>query len=96
MLLYLKLFESILSEFAQSLGGCYGGQGTANNLPPDSEVVSLCKAYNIRRVHIYSPYTEILQVLRDSNIDLIVGLPNDSLQALASPLAAANWVQMKI
>ena len=60
MFLYLILLESILSEFAQSLGGCYGGQGTANNLPPDSEVVSLCKAYNIRRVHIYSPYTEIL------------------------------------
>ncbi|KAF3452499.1 hypothetical protein FNV43_RR02932 [Rhamnella rubrinervis] len=40
---------------------------------------------------------EILQALKDSNIELIVGVPNDNLQALASPsAAAANWVQVNI
>ncbi|KAM3694803.1 hypothetical protein ACJW31_07G083500 [Castanea mollissima] len=96
ILLLLGLLFSPEHTGAQSLGVCYGGQGNANNLPTESEVVSLCTTNNIGRIRIYSPYTEILQVLRDSNIDLIVGVPNDSLQALANLSAAADWVQRNI
>jgi exo-beta-1,3-glucanase (GH17 family) len=81
---------------AQSLGVCYGGNGNANNLPPESEVVSLCKTYGIGRMRIYSPYPEILQALRDSNLEILVGVPNDSLQALSEQSAAADWVQRNI
>lgn len=78
------------------MGVCYGGNGNANNLPPESEVVSLCKTSGIGRMRIYSPYPEILQVLKDSNIEIMVGVPNDSLQALADQSAAADWVQRYI
>ncbi|KAB1228001.1 Glucan endo-1,3-beta-glucosidase, basic vacuolar isoform [Morella rubra] len=81
---------------AQSLGVCYGGNGNANNLPTESEVVSLCKTYSIEKIRLYSPYPEILQPLRDSNIELIVGVPNESLQDLANPSSAADWVQKNI
>ena len=93
---FIKSLLNIYDAGAQSLGVCYGGSGSANNLPPESEVVSLCKTYKIGRMRIYSPYPEILQVLRDSNIELIVGVPNDSLQALSNPSAAVDWVQSNI
>ena len=47
-------------------------------------------------MRINSLYTEILQIIRDSNIELIVGVPNDKLQALANPSATVDWVQNKI
>ena len=81
---------------AQSLGVCYGGNVNAKNLPPESEVVSLCKTYGIGRMRIYSPYPEILQALRDSYLEIMVGVPNDSLQALLEQSAAADWVQRNI
>jgi hypothetical protein len=78
------------------LGVCYGGSGNGDNLPPETEVVGLCKTYGIGRMRIYSPYPEILQALRDSNIEIMVGVPNDSLQALADQSAASDWIQRNI
>ncbi|KAG6682688.1 hypothetical protein I3842_13G155300 [Carya illinoinensis] len=45
---------------------------------------------------IYSPYPEILEPLRDFNIELIVGVPNDSLKDFADPSAATDWVKRNI
>lgn len=58
--------------------------------------MALYRTYGIGKMRIYSPYPEILQPLKDSNIELTVGVPNYSLQELANPSSASNWVQVNI
>ncbi|KAG6792820.1 hypothetical protein POTOM_001979 [Populus tomentosa] len=77
--------------YAQSIGVCYGKNG--NNLPSDQEVVSLFQANAIRRMRIYDPNRDTLEALRGSNIEVILGVPNDKLQSLTDASAAATWVQ---
>ncbi|KAG2674787.1 hypothetical protein I3760_13G154400 [Carya illinoinensis] len=91
-------FKSLLNTLCRCtiIGVCYGGSGNADNLPPESEAVSLCKTQSIGKMGIYSPYPEILEPLRDFNIELIVGVPNDSLKDFADPSAATDWVRRNI
>ena len=79
----------------QSIGVCYGMVG--NNLPQPSEVVELYKSKTIGRMRIYGPNADVLQALKGSNIGLILDVPKEDLQRLASdPSAASNWVQDNI
>lgn len=65
-----------------------------NNLPSPQQVVDLYRSRNIQRMRIYWPRPEALQALRGSNIQVLLGVPNDWLQELASnPSAASRWVQ---
>ncbi|KAJ6750795.1 hypothetical protein OIU85_001342 [Salix viminalis] len=94
----LLLFGLVISRLtlsdAQSIGVCYGKNG--NNLPSDQEVVSLFKTNGIGRVRIYDPNRDTLEALRGSNIEVILGVPNDNLPALAGASAAATWVQNNV
>ncbi|KAJ6777616.1 GLUCAN ENDO-13-BETA-GLUCOSIDASE-LIKE [Salix koriyanagi] len=83
-----------ISRDAQSIGVCYGKNG--NNLPSDQEVVSLFQSNGIGRVRIYDPNRDTLEALRGSNIEVILGVPNDNLPALAGASAAATWVQNNV
>ncbi|KAF5725458.1 hypothetical protein HS088_TW23G00180 [Tripterygium wilfordii] len=94
LLLGFLLISSIGLTGAQSIGVCNGRNG--NNLPSPAEVVSLYQSNNIRRMRIYDPHPETLQALRGSNIELILGVPNDDLQSLTAASAATTWVQNNI
>ncbi|KAM7473244.1 hypothetical protein LguiB_020487 [Lonicera macranthoides] len=84
-----------LDTYGQSIGVCYGKDG--NNLPPEQDVINLYNSKGIGKMRIYSPDPKTLLALRGTNIELILGVPNDGLQSLASdPAAAAAWVQTNI
>ncbi|MQL74359.1 hypothetical protein Taro_006734 [Colocasia esculenta] len=77
---------------AQGLGICYGMLG--NDLPPYSEVVALYQQHNIGLMRMYFPVDDALQALRGSNIGLILDVPREHLQELAS--SADSWVRTNV
>ena len=81
---------SIMHTGAQSVGVCYGANG--NNLPNKQEVVNLYKSKGIGKMRIYHQDEGALQALRNSNIELILGVPNDKLRSLNDARAANDWV----
>uniref|UniRef100_A0A2N9IQB0 glucan endo-1,3-beta-D-glucosidase n=1 Tax=Fagus sylvatica TaxID=28930 RepID=A0A2N9IQB0_FAGSY len=88
------LMANLATTGAQSVGVCYGMLG--NNLPSVQEVISLYKSNNIKRMRIYDPNQAVLQALRGSNIEVMIGVPNSDLQSLANPSNAQAWVQRNV
>nr|XP_027100953.1 glucan endo-1,3-beta-glucosidase-like isoform X1 [Coffea arabica] len=96
LLLGLFLLSLRLTDAGvQSIGVCYGLNG--NNLPSKQAVINLYKRNGIQRMRIYGPDPEVLNALKGTNIELLVDVPNESIQDVATnPSAAANWVQNNI
>nr|BAJ33717.1 unnamed protein product [Eutrema halophilum] len=79
----------------QQVGVCYGRYG--DNLPSPAETIELFKQKNIRRVRLYSPDHDVLAALRGSDIEVMLGLPNQDLQRIASSQSEADtWVQNNV
>ncbi|KAL0346211.1 UNVERIFIED_CONTAM: Glucan endo-1,3-beta-glucosidase, basic isoform [Sesamum radiatum] len=77
-------------------GACYGTIG--DNLPPATEVVSLCNQYNIQRIRLFNPNPSVLQALQgNTNISVIVGVANEDIIGIARDAnLAKSWVQNNI
>ncbi|XP_072980268.1 uncharacterized protein [Typha angustifolia] len=94
----LVLLLEILVAFpknVESIGVCYGMLG--NNLPQPSDVVGLYKSNKIGSMRLYAPNTPTFQALKGTNIQLLLDVPNDNLQSIASsPQAATTWIKNNV
>ncbi|PKA57416.1 Glucan endo-1,3-beta-glucosidase 4 [Apostasia shenzhenica] len=68
-----------------------------SNLPSASSIVSILKAQKIQHVRLFEADHQILAALRDTGIEVMVGVPNDQLLQIGeSQSAAANWINQNI
>ncbi|GLT62907.1 hypothetical protein SLA2020_355090 [Shorea laevis] len=93
-LLSTVLFSSVV-DAAGLIGVNYGR--VANDLPSPDKVVELLKTQGIDRVKLYDTDAEVLTALANSNISVVVALPNQLLSSTAADQSFAdNWVQANI
>ncbi|KAL8088365.1 hypothetical protein AgCh_038221 [Apium graveolens] len=82
----------LLRRGQQDVGVCYGT--FANDQPSAQEAVSLAKSIGIRKMRLYGPDHNALQALRNTGIEVVLGVPNEQLQWVASNQKNANqWIQ---
>ncbi|MBA0724522.1 hypothetical protein Golax_021208 [Gossypium laxum] len=69
----------------------------ADNLPQPESVVTLLKAAKINHIRIYDADHGVLQALKGSGIEIIIGLPNEYLKEISiGEDRAMNWVQENV
>lgn len=82
--------------FVDSAIGVNWGTLSSHKLPP-SVVVDLMRENKIGKVKLFDADPEVLWALRGSGIEVMVGIPNDLLAALASSIAASDqWVGQNV
>lgn len=85
----------LMVNSAHSIGANWGTQST-HPLPP-STVVKLLKDNGIQKVKLFDAEAPVLNALRGSGIEVMVGIPNDMLATLASSVSAAElWVEKNV
>ncbi|PWA60789.1 Glycoside hydrolase, catalytic domain-containing protein [Artemisia annua] len=94
LLLVSLLINLLVFTDAQSVGVCYGRNG--DGLPSEQDVVTLYRNNGITKMRIYDPNQPTLQALKGTNIELMLGVPNDALQSLNDPGTANTWVRDNI
>ncbi|XP_050383374.1 glucan endo-1,3-beta-glucosidase, acidic-like [Argentina anserina] len=94
-LLLLTVLMATITTTGAQIGVCYGT--VANNLPPPREVISMCNQRNIKRMRLYGPNHDVLEALRGSNIELMIGVENERIRDIALNQASADdWVQRNV
>ncbi|KAK3199808.1 hypothetical protein Dsin_023223 [Dipteronia sinensis] len=94
---FLLLLLLSVSAFADTgmIGINYGR--IANNLPTPEKVVALLKSQGVNRIKLYDTDSTVLTALANSNISVVVALPNELLSSAAGDQSFAdNWVQANI
>ncbi|KAL8095332.1 glucan endo-1,3-beta-glucosidase, basic isoform-like [Apium graveolens] len=76
----------------QPVGVCYGTFSTSQ--PSAQEAVSLVQSVGIKRIRLYGPDHNALQTLKNTGIEVVLGVPNNELQwVAASQDNADQWIQ---
>ncbi|CAM6101916.1 unnamed protein product [Calypogeia fissa] len=86
---------SATTTWAGIVGVNYGQ--VANDLPSPSEVANFIVEQGIGKVKIYDANTSVIQAFANTQIQLVIGLPNEQLDEMATNTTAAfNWVQENV
>ncbi|WOG94244.1 hypothetical protein DCAR_0313537 [Daucus carota subsp. sativus] len=94
VVLLLSLLSSSFLQIAlaQPVGVTYGT--FADNQPSAQEAVGLVQSVGIRRIRLYGPDHNALNSLRNTGIEVVLGVPNDHLPWIASNQDnAKQWIQ---
>ncbi|KAL2489863.1 Glucan endo-1 [Forsythia ovata] len=76
--------------------GANWGTQASHPLPPPS-VVKLLKDNGVQKVKLFDAESNVLNALRGSGIEVMVGIPNDMLYTLANSVdSAEKWVQRNV
>ncbi|CAN6563702.1 unnamed protein product [Malus baccata var. baccata] len=95
ILSFLAAIQGVVDGYSVDIGVNYGLLG--DDLPKPREVVNLFKAYGIGKVRLFNPDPDVLWALRGQDIDVMVGVPNENLNALAESQGAVNnWFDNNI
>ncbi|OEL27601.1 Glucan endo-1,3-beta-glucosidase 11 [Dichanthelium oligosanthes] len=76
------------------LGINYGRVG--NNLPQPQFVLPLLEGLGIGRVRMYDADPNVLRAFARTGVELVVGVPDECLAAVADPGGAAQWLKQSV
>lgn len=95
-LLFLSIFLFHASADANQIGICHGRVG--DNLPSPHAASLLLKSNGISKARLFLPDPAVLSAFNATDIELIIGVPNENLTYLASSDAniAQNWLKSNI
>ncbi|GLJ11176.1 hypothetical protein SUGI_0145630 [Cryptomeria japonica] len=95
VVMWLSLSSGWKWTRAKGMGMNWGTRAT-HPLPPDI-VVGLLKDNGITKVKLFDAEKHAVRALANTGIEVMVGIPNDQLQVMAtSSKAAVNWVESNI
>jgi hypothetical protein len=78
-----------------AIGANWGTQ-TSHPLPPDT-VVRLLKDNGFQKVKLFDAEDGTMNALKKSGLEVMVGIPNDMLQTMATSMKAAQkWVDTNV
>lgn len=93
--LVLVLFGALLVGLVSGIGINWGTQLT--HPLPASTIVKMLKDNGIQKVKLFDADPDILNALKKSGIQVMVGIPNDMLYTLANNMQAAEkWVSKNV
>lgn len=92
------LFFSSVVLLCNRVSGIGVNWGTQSTHPlPATTVVKMLKDNGIQKVKLFDADSDILDALKKSGIQVMVGIPNDMLNSLANSVQAAEkWVSKNI
>ncbi|MCO5613246.1 hypothetical protein L7F22_067522 [Adiantum nelumboides] len=94
--LWAALFICTLCFCAQACAlGVNWGIQISHALPPQT-MVSLLKANHVDKVKLFNSDTNVLRALANSDIEVMVGIPNSLLLAMENSAQANLWVQNNV
>ncbi|KAJ8562298.1 hypothetical protein K7X08_011589 [Anisodus acutangulus] len=96
LFMLLVIFTPNAQQTARAFTGTYGiNYGRiADNIPSPDKVVKLLRASKIKNVRIYDAEPSVLNALKGSGLELVVGLPNGLVKEMsANADHALTWVQ---
>ncbi|KMT05391.1 hypothetical protein BVRB_7g175220 [Beta vulgaris subsp. vulgaris] len=93
LLLLLTIFTSVLKvQVTCTSIGVNWGRNSSHPLPP-SKVLQILKFNNVTKVRLFEAEPSVLEALKGSKIDVILGIPNYMLPKLNSSFKVAqSWV----
>lgn len=75
---------------AGEVGFCYGR--FANNLPSPQDVASFLVKQSITKIRIFDNDQNVIQAFANTNIELVIGIPNGDLPDFQTESQADTWV----